>query len=65
VLHFEEKAFEELPQLEQKVKQAVLKEDYELATKLVTDYTNDFTRATLQKWWELGDQFWVLFGRSF
>ena len=65
VAHFEEKAFEELPLLEQKVKQAVLNNDPKLAKKLVTDYTNDFTRATLQKWWELGDQFWVMFGRSF
>jgi len=65
VAYFEEKAFEELPLLEQKVKQAVLKGDTKLASKLVTDYTNDFTRATLQKWWELGDHFWGIFGRSF
>ena len=65
VAHFEDKAFEELPLLEQKVKQAILKGDNELASKLVTDYTNDFTRSTLQKWWELGDYFWVIFGRSF
>jgi len=65
VMHFEDKAFEELPLLEQKVKQAILNGEHKLATKLTTDYTNDFTRATLQKWWELGDQFWVMFGRSF
>jgi dipeptidase len=65
VIYFEDKAFEELPILEEKVKQAVLKGDHKLATKLATDYTNDFTRATLQKWWELGDQFWGVFGRSF
>ena len=65
VTHFEDKAFEELPLLEQKVKQAVAKGDTKLATKLTTDYTNDFTRATLQKWWELGDQFWGMFGKSF
>ena len=65
VTHFEDKAFEELPLLEQKVQQAILKGDNKLATKLVTDYTNDFTRSTLQKWWELGDQFWGMFGRSF
>jgi dipeptidase len=65
VAYFEEKAFEELPLLEQKVKQAISKGDNELAAKLATDFTNDFTRATLQRWWELGDQFWVIFGRSF
>jgi dipeptidase len=65
VMHFEDKAFEELPLLEQKVKQAIANGDYQLAKKLVTDYNNDFTRATLQKWWELGDQFWGMFGRSF
>jgi dipeptidase len=65
VTHFEDKAFEELPFLEQKVKQAVLNGDRKLASKLTTDYTIDFTRATLQKWWELGDQFWGIFGKSF
>ena len=65
VAHFEEKAFEELPLLEQKVQQAVTKGDRKLAAKIVTDYTNDFTRSTLQKWWELGDQLWGTFGRSF
>jgi len=65
VAYFEDKAFEELPSLEQKVQQAITKKDNKLASKIVTDYTNDFTRATLQKWWELGDQFWVTFGRSF
>jgi dipeptidase len=65
VAHFEEKGFEELPLLEQKVKQAVLNNNPILAKKLTTDYTNDFTRATLQKWWELGNQFWGMFGRSF
>jgi dipeptidase len=65
VTYFEDKAFEELPILEQKVKQAMSKGDHKLASKLTTDYTNDFTRATLQKWWELGDQFWGMFGKSF
>jgi hypothetical protein len=65
VAHFEEKAFDELPLLEQKVKQAVSNGDIKLAKKLTTDYTNDFSRATLQKGWELGDQFWVMFGKSF
>jgi dipeptidase len=65
IIYFEDKAFEELPVLEEKVKQAILKGDRKLAAKLATDYTNDFTRATLQKWWELGDMFWGMFGRSF
>jgi dipeptidase len=65
VAYFEDKAFEELPLLEQKVKQATVNGDINLAKKLVTDYSGDFTRATLQKWWELGDQFWVMFGKSF
>ena len=65
VAHFEDKAFEELPLLEQKVKQALLNGDQKLANKLTTDYTTDFTRATLQKWWELGDLFWGMLGRSF
>ncbi|MDR2972079.1 MAG: C69 family dipeptidase [Bacteroidales bacterium] len=65
VRYFEDKAFEELPFLEQNVQQAVQKGEHKNATKLTTDYSNDFIRATLQKWWELGDMLWAVFGKSF
>ena len=31
----------------------------------LTQYTNDFARAAMQKWWELGDEFWTMFARGF
>jgi len=30
----------------------------------LTKYTNDFARATMSKWWELGDMFWAIFARG-
>ena len=33
--------------------------------KYLTKYTNDFARAAIDKWWELGDTFWGMFGRGF
>ena len=31
----------------------------------LTQYTNDFARAAMNKWWELGDLFWTMFARGF
>ncbi len=31
----------------------------------LTQYTNDFARAAMNKWWELGDTFWGMFARGF
>ncbi|MFC2098045.1 dipeptidase [Bacteroidota bacterium] len=33
--------------------------------EFLTKYTNDFARSAMNKWWELGDQFWGMFGRGF
>jgi len=33
--------------------------------EFLTQYTNDFARATMSKWWELGDKFWGMFARGF
>ncbi len=32
---------------------------------LLTQYTNDFARATMDKWWEMGDLFFTMFARGF
>jgi dipeptidase len=64
VREFEEKALAELPDLEKKVLE-LYKADPELAKKYLTKYTNDFARAAMNKYQELGDQFWTLFGRGF
>ncbi len=31
----------------------------------LTKYTNDFARASIHKYWELGDKFWTMFARGF
>jgi len=33
--------------------------------QFLTKYTNDFARAAMNKWWELGDTFWGMFARGF
>lgn len=33
--------------------------------KFLTQYTNDFARAAMNRWWELGDQFWGMFRMGF
>jgi hypothetical protein len=30
----------------------------------LTRYTNNFARATMQHWWELGDFFWAEYARG-
>jgi hypothetical protein len=33
--------------------------------EFITRYTNDFARAAMSRWWELGDTFWTMFARGF
>jgi dipeptidase len=35
------------------------------AKKNLTKYANDFARAAIQKYWELGDKFWIMFKWGF
>jgi len=78
VKEFEDKAFNEMPVIEKKAlelykaaqgKDPVLDERGnplpEAHRVFLTQYTNDFARAAMNKWWELGDQFWTLFARGF
>jgi dipeptidase len=68
VSEFEEKAFLELPFVEKEVL-ALLGSggaaDVDRAKKYLTQYTNDFARAAMNKYWELGDKFWTMFARGF
>jgi dipeptidase len=68
VKEFEEKAFSELPLVEKEVL-ALLESgdpaDAAQAKKYLTQYTNDFARAAMNKYWELGDKFWTMFARGF
>jgi dipeptidase len=66
---FEEKAFNDLPEVEKKALELYnsgkSEEDIAKARQYLTRYTNDFARAAIHKYWELGDTFWHLFGRGF
>lgn len=64
IREFEDKAFAELPGLEKKVAQ-MIKQDRDQALAFLTSYVNNFARAVLYKYWELGDDFWSLYGSGF
>jgi dipeptidase len=69
VKEFEEKAFNDLPHLEKKYlelyKKGESEKDTANAKQYLTKYTNDFARAAMHKYWELGDKFWGMFSRGF
>ena len=69
ISEFEEKAFTDLPMIEKRVKELYslgdTEDNIEKIKKYLTKYTNDFARAAMHKYWELGDQFWGMFGRGF
>jgi dipeptidase len=61
---FEEKALAELPDLEKRMIR-LLKENRNKALAYLTSYVNNFARAVLHRYWELGDSFWSLYSRGF
>ncbi len=69
ILEFEDKAFAELPHVEKIALELHGKGDSEeniaRTKQYLTKYTNDFARAAMSKYWELGDKFWGMFGRGF
>jgi dipeptidase len=69
IKEFEDKAFEDLPYLEKRAVElwgGGKSEENVLKTKqYLTKYTNDFARAAISKYWELGDKFWTMFARGF
>jgi len=77
VMEFEDWAFEDLPDVEKralalyekekdKIKEGAFDEDNPPEfRKYLNRYTNNFARATMDKWWELGDLFWGFFGKGF
>ncbi|MCP4713376.1 MAG: peptidase [Planctomycetes bacterium] len=52
---YEAKAFAELPSIEKKALE-LYQEDPEKAREFLTQYSNDFARTLVQKYWELGDR---------
>ncbi len=69
IKEFEDKAFMELPQVEKKALELYnggkSEEDIAKAKQYLTKYTNDFARAAIHKYWELGDTFWGMFRFGF
>lgn len=70
---FENRAFSEIDFIEKKALE-LLKKDEENAKKgvktqlcreFLTDYSNNFARSAIDKWWELGDDLWVKFRWKF
>lgn len=69
IKEFEEKAFADLPYIEKRAleiyKSQSSEEDNGKLKQYLTKYTNDFVRAAMHKYWELGDKFWAMFARGF
>jgi dipeptidase len=69
VNEFEQKAFTDLPYIEKEVleilKPGTSEENVAKAKQYLTKYTDDFARAAMSKYWELGDKFWGMFARGF
>ena len=61
----EDKAFEEIPVMEQKAQTLLNEGKKDEATKVVNQYTKDFAAAARQTWKEMEDQFWFWFGMGF
>jgi dipeptidase len=65
IQEFEEKAFQDLPLIEKKALELYEQEKAGkgegLVSQYLTQYTNDFARAAIQKYEELGDLFWAIF----
>jgi len=64
VMEYENKAFDEVDIVEKKAAE-LYKEDPMLAREYLTRYSNDFARAAVSKWWDLGDELWVKFRWGF
>lgn len=69
VMEFEEMALSDLPVVEKNAlelyEQGGSDPDYAPLRSYLTSYTNHFARAAMQKYKELGDTFWGMFGRGF
>jgi len=73
VKEYEDKAFNEIELVEKKALK-LLKIDNanakkgiktQLCREYLTNYSNDFARSAINKWWEIGDELWVKMRWSF
>lgn len=65
VRSFEQKAFDEMPGIENKAVKLLKEGKTEEAYKYLTNYTYNFSGATTQRWKEMEHTFWNMFGRGF
>jgi dipeptidase len=65
VQEIEDKAFAEIPAVEQKVVEFVKEGKNDEARKYVTSYTNSFAGAAMSRWEEMKTTLWGMFGRGF
>ncbi len=65
VLGFEAKARLETPALEKSAVELIKTGKNDEARALLTNYSNDFSGATMQRWADMEAKFWEMFGRGF
>lgn len=65
VLAFESKATDELPSLELKIQTLNKENNNKEVSKHLNQYTANFSGATMQRWLEMEQQFWGMFGKGF
>jgi hypothetical protein len=65
VKEFEQKAIDELPMVENKVKELVNEGQNDEAKNYVTAYTNSFAGSAIARWQEMKVTLWGMYGRGF
>ncbi|MBT3383221.1 MAG: peptidase [Prolixibacteraceae bacterium] len=68
VAKYEDKVFGEIDFIEKRAEELLKQdkksekngEESQLCKEFLTDYSNTFARSAIDKWWELGDELWVL-----
>jgi len=65
VKEFEQKAIEELPMVENKVKELVKEGKNDEAKNYVTAYTSSFAGSAMNRWQEMKITLWGMYGRGF
>jgi dipeptidase len=65
VKEFEDKAFEEVPDVEKKVVELVKAGKNEEAKQYVTAYTNNFAYSAMRKWQDMKGTLWSIVARGY
>lgn len=64
-MRYEDKAFAELPVLEERVAELLKEGKKDEAVTMLNNYTSDFAGATRQTWQEMERKFWEMFWTGF